>query len=64
MTDKVYDVMDEMIASELKVTLSKYVNVIESMDYDDCNFIITTILLNDKDNLDRAINLFNEYLIK
>lgn len=57
-----YDMMDMAIAGELGVDVEVYINIIEKCTEEEANFIITTILEEDQDNLEKAKEMFNKYL--
>jgi len=57
-----YDMMDMAIAGELGVDVEVYIDIIEKCTEEEANFIITTILEEDQDNLEKAKEMFNKYL--
>jgi rubrerythrin len=57
-----YDMMDIAIAGELGVDVEVYIDIIEKCTEEEANFIITTILEEDQDNLEKAKEMFNKYL--
>jgi rubrerythrin len=57
-----WDMMDYAIAGELGVDVEVYIDIIEKCTEEEANFIITTILEEDQDNLEKAKEMFNKYL--
>ena len=57
-----YDLMDEIVAVGLGVSVETYINIIEKCTEDDATFIITTFIDEDEDNFDKAKEMFNKYL--
>ena len=58
-----FDMMDDAIAQELGVDLYTYIRIIDHKCTDEeANFIILTIMEEDKENLEKAKEMFNKYL--
>ena len=58
-----WNMMDDAIANELGVDLSTYIKIIDHKCTDEeANFIILTIMEEDKENLEKAKQMFNKYL--
>ena len=58
-----FDMMDGAIANELGVDIKTYIRIIEcECTEDEANFIILTIMEEDKENLEKAKETFNKYL--
>ena len=55
--------MDDAIAQELGVDLYTYIKIIDhKCTEEEANFIIMTIMEEDKENLEKAKEIFNKYL--
>ena len=58
-----FDMMDDAIAQELGVDLYTYIKIIDhKCTEEEANFIILTIMEEDKENLEKAKETFNKYL--
>ena len=58
-----YNLMDEIVAVGLGVPMETYINIIETKcTEEEATFIITTIIDEDEDNLEKAKETFNKYL--
>ena len=58
-----FDMMDDAIAQELGVDLYTYIRIIDhKCTGEEANFIILTIMEEDKENLEKAKEMFNKYL--
>jgi len=58
-----FDMMDDAIAQELGVDLYTYIKIIDhKCTEEEANFIILTIMEEDKENLEKAKEMFNKYL--
>ena len=57
-----FDMMDMAIAGELGVDVEVYIDIIEKCTEEEANFIILTILEEDADNIEKAKEMFNNYL--
>ena len=58
-----FDMMDDAIAGELGVDLYTYIKIIDhKCTEEEANFIIMTIMEEDKENLEKAKEMFNKYL--
>jgi hypothetical protein len=57
-----FDMMDMAIAGELGVDVEVYIDIIEKCTEEEANFIIMTILDEDEENLEKAKEMFNNYL--
>jgi hypothetical protein len=58
-----FDAMDDAIAYELGVDIQTYIRVIDcECTQEEADFIILTILEEDKENLQKAKRMFNKYL--
>jgi hypothetical protein len=57
-----FDMMDMAIAGELGVDVEVYIDIIEKCTEEEANFIILTILEEDTDNIEKAKEMFNNYL--
>jgi hypothetical protein len=58
-----FDMMDDAIADALGVDVETYINIIDiKCKEEDAKFIIMTVLMEDKDNLEKAKEMFNTYL--
>ena len=58
-----WDMMDYAIAGELGVDVETYIKIIDyECTEEEANFIIMTILEEDKENLEKAKQTFNKYL--
>ena len=58
-----FDMMDDAIAGELGVDVETYIRVIDcECTQEEADFIILTILEEDADNLEKAKQIFNNYL--
>lgn len=58
-----FDMMDDAIAYELGVDLYTYIRIIDcECTEEEANFIILTIMEEDKENLEKAKQMFNKYL--
>jgi len=58
-----WDMMDQAIAQELGVSVETYIDIIDGKcTEEEADFIISTILEEDADNLEKAKQMFNKYL--